>query len=80
MGSDFPVFGKAVFLEFGKNEFAIDRDLKAAPAGRDQGDGLNVLLEGVDDFIRHPDGLFFVASSSAIFNFYPGHTYLFLFC
>ena len=73
MGLNFFVFGKAFLFEFGEDEFAINGDFETATARRDQGDAFDVLFELVDNFIRHPDGLFFVASSCAIFDFDFGH-------
>jgi hypothetical protein len=73
VGLNFFVFGKAFLFEFGEDEFAIYGDFEAATAGRDQGEAFDVLFELVDYFIRHPDGLFFVASSCTIFDFDFGH-------
>ena len=62
MRLDFLVFRKAFLLELGKHEFAINRNFKATTAGRNQGNSFDILLKRIDNLIRHPDGLFFIAS------------------
>ena len=73
MRLDFLVFRKAFLLELGEHQFSINRNLKATTAGRYQGNSFDILLKRIDNLIRHPDGLWFIASRCAIFNFYPGH-------
>ena len=73
MRLDFLVFRKTLLLELGEHQFAINRNLKATTAGRNQGNSFDILLKRIDNLIRHPDGLCFIASSCTIFNFYPGH-------
>lgn len=73
MWLNFLIFWKAFLLEFGEHQFAINRNLKATTAGRNQGNSFDILLKRIDNLIRHPDGLWFIASRCAIFNFYPGH-------
>ena len=73
MRLNFLVFWKAFLLELGEHQFAINSNLKATTAGRNQGNSFDILLKRIDNLIRHPDGLCFIASSGAIFNFYPGH-------
>lgn len=73
MRLNFLVFRKAFLLELGEHQFAINRNLKATTAGRNQGNSFDILLKRIDNLIRHPDGLWFIASRCTIFNFYPGH-------
>ena len=73
MRLNFLVVWKTLLLEFGEHQFAINRNFKATTAGWNQGNSFNILLKRIDNLIRHPDGLWFIASRCAIFNFYPGH-------
>lgn len=69
MRLDFVVFREPLFFEFGEDEFTVYGDLEAPAAGGDEGVGLDVLLEFVEDFVRQTDGLGFIVSSGAVFDF-----------
>ncbi|MDA0746006.1 MAG: hypothetical protein O2954_05765 [bacterium] len=70
---DFVVFGETSFFELGIDEFTVYGYLKPTPAGGDEGEAFNILLEFFEEFFRQTDGLGFVASSRAVFDFEFGH-------
>ena len=53
--------------DFGMDSLAIDRDFKRAPAGWDELQRGNVLLQ-LEEFVRQTDGMRLVISSCAIFD------------
>jgi hypothetical protein len=55
-------------FELRVNQFAIQRDLEAATAGRDERELLDFLFEVVEQFGRQTDGLRFVSSDRAVFQ------------
>ena len=70
---DLFVFREPSLLELGVDEVAVDGDLESAAAGGNQGEGLDVLLEFLNDTFRHTDGLGFIASRRAVFDPDFGH-------
>ena len=67
------VFREPSLLELGVDEFTVDGNLESAPARGHQGEGLDVLLELLNDTFRHTDGLGFIASRRAVFDPDFGH-------
>ena len=75
--SDFFLCGKASFLQFGKHQVAIDNHLETSAVRGHQGELGHVLFALVEDVLRQTDGLFEVASSSAVCELYSaGHVSL----
>ncbi len=66
---DLCVLGEALFLELRVNEIPVEGHLKAAPTRWDQRECFNVLLECFQNLVRQTDGLVFVASLCAVFDF-----------
>lgn len=60
--------GKLSGLKLGKDFFAVDRDFEGASTGRNQAEGLDLLLE-LEQFLRQTDGMGLVVSSRAILDF-----------
>lgn len=69
MGLDFRTFGKAAFLQFREDEFAVDGDLETAAVGRNDDALRDVLLFFFEDCLRQTDGFGEIASTGAVFNF-----------
>jgi len=60
---------KSAGREFGVDQFAVNGELEAAAAGGDELVVLDLLLEGAEQFGRQTDGLGFVVSHGAVFEF-----------
>ena len=57
-------------FEFGVDELAIDRDLETPASGWNEFQILDLLLVGVQELARQTDGLGFVISHRAVFEFH----------
>ena len=66
--ADFLVFGKAVGLVLGIDLLAVHRDFEASAGGGLQVQGLNLVLEFLEQFLRQTDGMRLVISGGAVFN------------
>jgi hypothetical protein len=62
--------GKLLRLEFGVHEVAVERYFKAAPTRGDKREVLDLLLELRQEIGRQTDGLRFVVSHRAVFDFH----------
>ena len=67
-GFDIAIVWKLVGLQLGVDFRAVDADLKASVAERDQGQAADVLLVLVQQVFRQTDGFGFIASSRAVFD------------
>ncbi|QJW92840.1 hypothetical protein FTUN_0337 [Frigoriglobus tundricola] len=61
--------GERSRLELREEEVALHGHLEAPAAGRDEGEGLDLLLEAGEELGRQTDGLLFVPSERAVFQF-----------
>ena len=68
LGFDLAVFGKAAFLDLGKNQFSIDAHFEPASVGGDQIELPDVPFEIDEDILRQTDGSFFISSHGAVFD------------
>src|SRR5947209_2406338 len=57
-------------LEFGVDQFTVEGDLETPASRRDQLEVLDLLLVGGEELARQTDGLGFVVSHRAVFEFH----------
>ena len=69
MRLDLSVLRKSLFLKLRIDQVSVERDFESTPAGRYQCESFYILLECLKNLFRQTDGLFFIASLRAVFDF-----------